>query len=109
LLGLTSGLISSLLIVILSFTDLREIWLPVATSVIVAVVFALVAYRGYAQRYYYLALFSLAFGAIAALIGPSDLGGLAIYYGGMGLVQLASGTIVFRNFLDAYDLAGEEE
>jgi hypothetical protein len=109
LLGLVAGLISSLLVVILYFTDMRYFWMPVLTAVIVAVVFAYVAYQGYAPRYYYLALFSLAFGAIAALAGLKDLLGLALYYGGMGLVQLASGAIVFRNFLAINRPADEDE
>ena len=108
-LGLISGLIASLLVVILYFTEIRNFWIPVVTAVAVAVVFTYVAHQGYAPRYYFLALCSLAFGAIAALAGLRDLLGLALYYGGMGLVQVASGAIVFRNFLTTYSLVEEDD
>lgn len=109
ILGLVAGLTASLLVSILYFTEMRNFWMPVITAVVVAVVFTFVANQGYAPRYYFLALCSLAFGAIAALTGLGDLLGLALYYGGMGVVQIASGAIIFRNFLAANRLAEEDD
>ena len=109
LLGLTAGLVSALLVVVMYLADIKQFWLPVITAVIVSVVFAFVAYQGEASRYYFLALASLAFGALAALAGLKDLQGLAVYYGGMGLTQLLSGGIVFRNFLATNRLVEDDE
>ena len=101
ILALAAGVISALLVIVIYRTDLKQFWLPLITAVIVAAVFAFLAYQGEAPRYYYLAVVSLAFGAIAVLAGLNDLQGLAVYYGGIGLAQLLSGGIVFRNFLAA--------
>jgi hypothetical protein len=109
ILGLAAGLISALLVALLSKTDFRSFWMPVATALLLAATFIFIAYRGSAIRYYLLALCSLALGAVIALVGLKDLLGLAVYYGGMGLVQLLAGGIVFRNFLAANSLAEEVE
>jgi hypothetical protein len=109
ILGLAAGLISALLVALLSKTDFRSFWMPVATSLLLAATFTFIAYRGSATRYYLLALCSLALGAGIALVGLKDFLGLAYYYGGMGLVQLLAGGIVFRNFLAANSLAEKDE
>ena len=108
-LALVAGLIASLLVGILYFTEMRNFWMPVITAVVVAVVFTFVANQGYAPRYYFLALCSLGLGTIAALAGLRDMLGLALYYGGMGVVQAVIGVIVFRNFLTVNSLAEEDE
>jgi len=108
-LGLAAGLISASLVGLLSFTESNSFWMPTATALLIAAVFAYIAYRGSSNRYYLLALASLVIGAITALAGLTDLLGLAVYYGGMGLVQVVSGGLVFRRFLAENKLADEDE
>ena len=103
--ALILGLVFGALIIwlIISADDTAIItWMPVIQGVVVAIVWAMIAYQGGGvSRLYWIALASIGLGIIQKLLWDSQIVGSVFFYGFLGLMLFTSGGLTLRSFLEA--------
>lgn len=83
-------------------------WMPVIQGVVVAIVWAMIAFQGGGvTRLYWIAFASIGLGIIQKLIWDSQMIGSVFFYSLLGLMLLASGGLTLRNFLETNQIQAD--
>ena len=100
--------ISALVVVVMNNLPGTTNWMPAITGIAFAIVLLVINLRLGLVRFYLIGLCSLMLGGGLSLAGTGDVFGLSIFYAGIGLLLLFSGTWVFLRYLNSTSRPEEE-